>query len=69
MTQESQGGAAVAETPAIENKYRVTLKADTPIAHPSLVVKAIGEEDARQKFMAKNGISGSECEWTIEQVK
>ena len=42
-------------------RYRVSLRADTPLAHPTLDVEAKDEADAWQKFQAANGISESTC--------
>jgi len=45
--------------PAPPRRYRITLQAPTPVAHPELEVEAETESAAWQKFCAANGISDS----------
>lgn len=50
------------------SKYRVRLAANTPLAHPELILVAANETEAKRLFMAENGISGSDCNWCIDRV-
>lgn len=59
---EVQAGPASAALP----RFKVTLNCPTPLTHKTLVVASATAEEARQAFMAANGISGSGCEWIIE---
>lgn len=68
------GSTAVAEAetkPAAKasvRKWRVGLAAGTPLAHPQMELEAACEAEAKQKFCEANGISSSECPWTIEPI-
>lgn len=53
-----EAGTATAALP----RFKVELMCPTPITHKSLVVEASHGEEAWAKFMAANGISGSEHE-------
>jgi len=59
---EAQTGQATASP----SRFKVTLKANTPLLHKTLVVAADTHEAARKAFCAANGISGSKCEWLVE---
>ena len=69
---KQETSVAVAEKPVAHAKpvkYRITLTAPTHIEFPELTIDAASESEAWQKFMDANGISGSECPRTIEQVR
>lgn len=57
--------AAVLDAP----RFKVHLAATTPIAHNGVVIEAVTEDEAWDKFCVINGISGSSCERTITEVK
>lgn len=49
-------------------RYRVSLRCPTPLQFSTLEVEAAHEDDARAKFCAANGISGSSHEWQIQKI-
>ena len=59
---------ASADTSATRPRFRVNLNCPTPLAQPEMEIEADFEEDARRQFMEANGISGSDCPWTIERT-
>lgn len=61
--------AAPAEPPATIRKFRVHLKAPTPLAENPAVIEAANEADAWDRFMALNRIGGSDHERTVEPVQ
>lgn len=46
--------------------WRVTLRANTPLAHPTLEIRATDPESAKKEFCKQNNISGSRCEWDVQ---
>lgn len=50
-------------------KFYVHLAATTPIAHNGVEIEADSAEQAWEKFCAMNGISGSSCQRTINEVE
>ena len=49
-------------------KWKVELKALTPIQHNPLIVDAVDENDALRQFCKANGLQGSRCPWIVEPV-
>lgn len=74
LSQAAAAPAPVVAAPAPfiatagQGRYQVSLHCPTPLAHKTLIVEAASEDEARQKFCALNGISGSSHEWQITRV-
>ena len=52
----------------VPGRYRVELICPTPLAHPTMVVDADGEGQARKLFCEANGICDSVHQWKIQRV-
>lgn len=50
-------------------RFHCKLACPTPLAHAELVVEAKDESEAKEKYFAANGISGSFHEFQIRHAK
>lgn len=48
--------------------FECRLNCPTPLAHPTAIVEAVDEQEARSKFFALNGIDASTHEFTATLV-
>ncbi len=60
---------AAAQQPERPFLWRVSLNCPTPLLHKSLEVGALTEQEAKQKFLAANGISDSVHPFVIERLR
>lgn len=65
---EAQAVTVGLEEPPPPPRYRVRLQALTPLAQPEMEIVAANETEARDMYMAANGISGSEHPWEITRL-